>query len=408
MLNIIGVIFSFILVVYLLYRKVNLGLSMLIGSFTIGIMGNGQFMKRLINIIRTFINGLTEPVTIELVLLVSFVSILAYTMEQTGMIKKLIKSIQNLVSSLRLNLLIIPSLIGVLPIPGGAVFSAPIIKPIGKDLKMSRDRLVSINLFYRHLWYFVFPYFPSLIVASSLSGISIASIAKLHLPIVLIMLLVGKLYFFRGVKEPEIETGNNISFYEKIKEFLYAFSPLLIIVGLPIFLPVNFLFSLVIGLIYVIIINKNKFKMNMIIKGFNIQLAFGVFGIMIFRTFLENSEGIYIITNGLIESGMSPIFLAIGIPFLTGMITGNQTGAIGISYPLLIPIISQMNEFYYWHIILYSASFFGYYLSPFHLCNILTLEYYKSNIMKMYKEMYIPISASILGIVFLIIFYFNL
>ncbi len=91
------------------------------------------------------------------------------------------------------------------------------------------------------------------------------------------------------------------------------------------------------------------------------------------------------------------------------MITGNQTGAIGISYPLLIPIISQMNEFlllaYYFYI---AQVFLVIIYPPFHLCNILTLEYYKSNIMKMYKEMYIPISASILGIVFLIIFYFNL
>ncbi|MGM0419692.1 MAG: DUF401 family protein [Bacillota bacterium] len=63
----------------------------------------------------------------------------------------------------------IPSVIGVLPMPGGAVFSAPIIEPIGKEISMSRERLTSLNIYYRHLWYFVSPYMPSLMIASSLS-----------------------------------------------------------------------------------------------------------------------------------------------------------------------------------------------------------------------------------------------
>ena len=59
--------------------------------------------------------------------------------------QRLLEHFQGLLRNAGLNLVVFPALIGLLPMPGGAIFSAPMVKNIGQRHALSGDRLSFIN-----------------------------------------------------------------------------------------------------------------------------------------------------------------------------------------------------------------------------------------------------------------------
>jgi len=417
LISIIGILIAFFLVVYLLSQKKSLAVAMVSGSIVVGLTRNYNIINNLGEFIPTIYKGISDPVAIELVVLVALVSVFAYLMKETGLLNELIFVIKHYISNLYITMSIIPSIIGMLPIPGGAIFSAPIIYPIGKKMNMTGAQMTSMNIYYRHLWYFSFPFLPSLIIASSLSGIQISSIAIMHLPIVAIMILIGWFYYKSNISSQKNISDDNLpkklvnkTVKTKItwKQLLKVMSPFIIVIVLPIISPIEFIMSLLIGIIFVITIKRDKFKLKMIVDGFDTKLTLGVAGIMIFRAFIGNSNGVYNITNIFIEAGIPLIILAIVIPFIVGILTGNQTGAIGIVYPILLILFTESSHYNLWHMIIYSSSYFGYILSPFHLCNLLTIEYFDTTLIKYYKEIMVPFFSAAVGVIIISLIYYNI
>jgi hypothetical protein len=404
-------------VVFLLSQKKSLAVAMIAGSTVVGLTKDYNIIKNLGEFFPTIYQGLSDPVAIELIVLVALVSVFAYLMKETGLLDELIFVIKYYVSSLYITMSIIPSIIGMLPIPGGAIFSAPIIYPIGKKMNMSGAQMTSMNIYYRHLWYFSFPFLPSLIIASSLSGLKISSIAIMHLPIVVIMILIGWFYFKGNVSSDENISGESSQktlvdnvVQPKItwQQLMKALLPFVIVIVLPIISPIEFITSLMLGILFVIIIKRDQFNLKMIVDGFDIKLTMGVAGIMIFRAFIDNSDGVYNITNIFIEAGIPLLLLAIVIPFLVGILTGNQTGAIGIVYPILLILFAESSYYSLWHMIIYSSSYFGYVLSPFHLCNLLTIEYFDTTLLKYYKEIMVPFVSAAVGVIVISLIYYKI
>ncbi len=416
MISITGTLAAFFLVVYLLSQQNKLGTAMLIGAGIIGLTSTADFSHNLRQIIPTFWSGVIDPMTVQLVALVSLVTIFAYMMKEMSMLKDLINVVTYYLSSIFLSLITIPSLIGVLPIPGGAIFSAPMIEPLGEKMELNGAELTSLNIFFRHLWYFSFPYMPSIILASSLSGIDILTIAGMHLPIVVMMIIIGWLYYSRaGIgKQAAAENeavnadsrpGPDSQSRPGMREIANAFVPYLIVLIPPILFGVDFVLSLLVGVIVVALLKKEQFSISMIKQGFNLDLAYGIFGIMIFRAFIDNSLGVENLTELFLEAGLPPLLLALVVPFIVGLLTGNHVGAIGISYPVVLGVFSGGDAFALWHMIVFSSSYFGYILSPFHMCNIMTVKYYNTELSNYYRHIALPMGSSAAGVFVLGILY---
>lgn len=417
MISITGTITAFFLVIYLLSQNRSLATAMLAGSVLVGFTATDNFIANLQAFFPTLLTALVDPITIQLVALVALVTVFAYIMKETSLLQDLIEITRYFINNLYLTITAIPSVIGMLPIPGGAIFSAPIIAPIGKKMEMSGARMTSLNIYYRHLWYFSFPYMPSLIIASSLSGLDVYTIAAMHLPIVALMIIIGWLYYTKTsvdqTKRPLAEKATQEEKKNKDNEdkpsagkILSVLMPFIIVLFPPIFLPIEFTTSLIVGILFVIILKKNTFKLSMIKDGFNGKLTLGVLGIMIFRTYIENSEGVFNLTELFMEAGIPLLLLAIIIPFLAGLLTGNHVGAIGIAYPILLVLFNDSDLYSLWHMIIFSSSYFGYILSPFHLCNLMTVEYFDTTLKKYYRDLVIPFTGTAAGITVLSIIYY--
>jgi hypothetical protein len=91
------------------------------------------------------------------------------------------------------------------------------------------------------------------------------------------------------------------------------------------------------------------------------------------------------------------------VPLTVGLLTGVTTAFVGVSYPILLPFLipDQVN----WGLVMlvYACGLMGVMLSPVHFCLILTKDYFKADLLKVYKMILPPALLLILFAFFLVI-----
>ena len=145
MLNLLGVILAFIVIIILIRKKLNFGLCLFIGSLIVGVFS--LQVISLIDIPKAIIEAsfysfekqqiMTE--TLELALLMTLIFILAKAMQETRAITKLIDSLRTFFSKGGI-LGVIPAVYGLMPVPGGALFSAPLVDKEGDKYELQKDQ----------------------------------------------------------------------------------------------------------------------------------------------------------------------------------------------------------------------------------------------------------------------------
>ncbi len=403
MYSVAGLFIAFFMVVFLLYKKFNMGLSLIFGSLLVGLTSAPNLGESLSLILPTLLEGLTAPMTLELLMIIGLVTIMAYIMDKNGLLEGLLTSLSRVLPYLSLNMIAIPSIIGALFIPGGAMISAPVIKPIGEQMGMNETRMTSVNIFFRHLWYFIFPYQPTLLLASSMTGLGLFTIAFYQLPVVVLMLVTGYLFFFKGAGKITREEDYNR--LQELKNLFICLLPLLVAILIPILFDVSFIIALFLGLLITILLRSGEFKWLMLWRGLDLQLLFALLGIMIFKSFIDQTPAVDEIAGALLSWGFSPLLLALILSFLIGLLTGNHISALAICYPLLLPFFNEGDNMMMVNLLLFSFSFFGYLISPFHLCIILTVEYYRTSLLKVYRDLALPIGITLLGVLLFSLYY---
>jgi hypothetical protein len=141
----VAVVFAIVLIG--IRKKLSLGTALLIGSLAMSLMFS--FGPR--QTIQSMLSSTFDLRTVTIAMIVGLILILSSSMEKAGQMQRLLKSFRGLVSNPRLNLTIFPALIGLLPMPGGAVFSAPMVRELAVDTNLSNDRLSFVNYWFRHI-----------------------------------------------------------------------------------------------------------------------------------------------------------------------------------------------------------------------------------------------------------------
>ncbi len=112
------------LIFLLLKFKLDLGLTMLLGATFSAIL----FRMSPYNFLKSLVEAILEPSTLELVGVVLLILILGEILKKKGSMEKLVSSLQSLIPFPRLVLVLPSSIMGLLPMPGGALFSAPMLE----------------------------------------------------------------------------------------------------------------------------------------------------------------------------------------------------------------------------------------------------------------------------------------
>lgn len=377
------------LTVLMLGSKKHLGLAFLGGSAVLGLSNASPTQ-----VLDTFFETLKDPSVLILTAAISMIPIIAGMLEESGRLNHLI---ENLRLNKRAFLGFSPAMIGLLPIPGGALFSAPIVNR-GAE-KLDKTIKAGINVWFRHVLYFIYPLSPALIIPAKIANLSVYSIILYQLPLFFITVAVGYMFLLRKT-EGERKFEGSFSAEKLIP-------PLAVILTAPLLdftLQRTFNFeireiSTLIAVLssFMIILSITKSKKHVLkksvkeMKPWNFALM--MIGIFIFINMFRTSE-----IGGLIASLSPPkIILTIGFGFLLGL----ATGRINLPASIIIPITMTAFGFDSLPLILFSLTYFsiftGYVVTPVHPCIGVTLEYFDADISDFLHIMIAPV-ALCLGI----------
>ncbi|MEC9489196.1 MAG: DUF401 family protein [Halanaerobium sp.] len=388
-----GLLVAFVAIIIMITRKVNLGIAMFAGSILLAVFSPDIGLASFFSL---FWSGVTNITTIEIVLVIINITIMASIMEKTGMIEMLIGALSILFKRYEITLALVPSIMGALAIPGGAMLSAPMVNSIAHDLNLDDSQKMAINMLYRHIWYFVFPFVPGLILAAGIIGVDVFYLIKFLFPFTIVLGIVGFLTLFRGIKKREGVTGAGRR--EKLLallQVLLVLAPLLLGIFLPFFLPIPFWAGLSIGLILLLLLKRKEVSLLLVWQSIQWNLVLGILGIMVFREFINNLTALNMLAENISAAGMPIWLLAVIVPGLVAFITGSTSGAIGITFPLLVPLLPDVQAHMGYVSLMYGSAFFSYYISPVHFCLILTVEYFGVTLKETYRRLFLPTMAGI-------------
>ena len=132
-------------------------------------------------------------------------------------------------------------------------------------------------------------------------------------------------------------------------------------------------------------------------KGFSYRLIVLVYGILSFQTVLEMSGGIQSIPELATTYSLPSELIIFLVCFSIGILTGMVSAFVGLGYALLAGFLYQP-EISPAAILLASLSgFLGIMFSPTHLCLIFTAEYFRADLLKIYRTLAVPLLILGLG-----------
>ena len=358
-----------------------------------------------IQIGNNFVLALIDPATLKLIGIIVLVYILSGVLRKVESLRDLVDSLQGLVKDYRLTLAFIPALLGLIPMPAGAMFSAPMVKEVGDRVGLTPEEETFVNYWFRHIWEFVWPLFPGIILFAGLLKVEIQEVILVQFPLTIATVIVGFVWEYKNLKK-DTTLINRKDILFNLKKLFFGIWPILLIIILVLGTKTDLLFSLVIVILSLIFSNIKKISLKMlkdiIRNDIDLSVVILIAGIMIFKRILQVSGGIEIIPEAFAKLGVHPFIVLFSIPFFIGMMTGISTAALGIGLPVLLPIIVQGEPNLYYAMLAFTGSFVGVMISPMHLCLVVTRNYFKVDMGKIYKMLILPLTIIILSALILV------
>ena len=302
------------------------------------------------------------------------------------------------------SLVLIPAAIGLVPMPGGALFSAPLVGRAAENSSNSPEWKAAVNYWFRHILEYWWPLYPVVIVTLSIFTLQTWKFMLLQIPFTFVSLSAGYFFLLRShtfsfsTEEPE---------EKNIPSIIQVLLPIVIIVLATLLLPGVYqtmlpglnpaswkLLSMLTGLLISMITiwharenhSRKMFSDLASMKTLNVFITLA--GVMIFESLL-NSSGLIPLAGRELSIGRVPIGLIIAfLPFLAGFVTGIAIGFAGAAFPIVVGFISageiSMQPMAAL-VLAFSMGYAGMMLSPVHLCFLLTVEYFNASFIKVYR-----------------------
>jgi len=371
-------LFISIALVLILMRKIDIGLSLLFGSIFLAILTLGSGGPLIV--FRSYL----DVSTLKVVAIVILAFTLGHLMENLGMLEKIAEELAKSFGAL--SFLIIPLLIGLLPMPGGALVSAVMLAPILRRYKIEPEKVTFLNYWYRHVWVTVWPLYPSVIIASAVLEIDYLTFASATYPIAFFAFISG-LFLTRGL-EKKLSISKST-----MKNLVSNFYPIILLVLLTVLLKLELLYSLLICLVILILQRRDVNLLKVIRKTIDPKIIVLVFAVMGYKAVIEQSGAAKTLLSE-ISSGLPVPVAAFLLMLIVGFATGMEMSYSSISLPLLLSFTGSGEVILKNIMLAISGGFVGVMLSPLHLCYVLTAEYFKADMWKSYRIL-IPAALSL-------------
>jgi len=365
--------------ILLVLSQKNLGIAMFAGAIVLGIFFAPESLPSKIW------ESITDPRTIFLAGIVSLIPVIGGVLNETGQMDRLIS---NMRVGRKLFLMLSPALVGLLPMPGGALLSAPLIDKAGAEIPY--EKKAGINIWFRHILYLVYPLSTDLIVSTMVAGIGLYQPIPFLSLFLLFSIFLGY-FFFLGEKLEKMNYERKFSMRELLPPLAILFmAPILdLILEETLILPTRETATFIavsISLTFAILIGKlNLMQLyRIVIKAKPWNFAFMMMGIMVFLGVFKGLGVFDLFMNVLITPDM-----LFGIAFLLGFVTGRIVTPAGIIFPIYLMKFGQISLPVF--ALMYFGIFLGYIITPVHPCVSLTLASFKVDLKNYLRIMIRPV-----------------
>ncbi len=315
--------------------------------------------------------------------------LLSGLMDKSGQSHRLAEAMRHHIASARVRLLFFPALIGLLPVPGGAIFSCPMVEEVAKTLPVGAEHKGTINYWFRHVWECVWPLYPGFVLFSALVEKNPLTIIAYNWPIWLAGLTVGWIFFLRGIRieeEPPAERPGGGSRWTALREASSILTALAGAFLLRQFLPslppaFPFAIGFCLGSMLCFVMNGVSLGTvrDILISPRTLGILRVVVAIFMFKAVMIQS-GVMQSVGLIMRNSLPALFAAcMVLPLLGGMFTGIMVGLVGITFPILIPLVQQAGVWDDRLAWLGMAMMFGYIgqmISPVHVCLVVTCRFF--------------------------------
>lgn len=321
--------------------------------------------------------------TIRLLVVIASALTLSYLMEEKGLLSELASAMESINPKLALHF--IPSVIGFVPMPAGALISATASQGLGKRMGLTPEQGTFINYWFRHIWEPCLPVYPAIIITSVVLAVPLSSIVATLIPLTALSISFGALASFRILRHLSMvrqEAKGNIAL-----SFLRGAWPILFLIpSVLLGLEAMIAFPLTLGLL--VIQQRVKWpEMKKALKyGLDPKILLLLYSVMLYKATIESSGAAEAVLTDMQSAGLPSLVILVVLPFIMGFATGYSPAFAGVAFPLLVPYIALDTGINSGALLLaYASGLAGLLISPVHLCLLLSAQYFKANFVIVYK-----------------------
>lgn len=371
-LKLVGVL---VLIVGLLRLKWNLALILLLASAAAGLLFGVAPKALAVEALKAAI----AVDTVRLVAIVLLIMLMGEILRSTLQLNGLVRSLGDLVTDARWLLASIPLLIGLLPMIGGAMFSAPMVEEASQALVISPERKTFANYWFRHVCEAGLPLYPSMVLAAGLMGLSAQALAASNWPLLVAALAVGVVLGCLRVPRASDGRQDRPAAKGTWRLLLRSVWPIAGVLVLAMALGIDLVVSLVLTVVALVALHRlTPRRLWTLVKSTQLSLLPVIVSVMIFQRILSTSGAVEATSGYLANLGIPVPVVVFAVPLLASLLTGLAVSGFAIGLPIVLPLCPPDLVGSGYSTLAYTGGFCGLLLSPVHLCLILSREYFKA------------------------------
>ncbi len=295
------------------------------------------------------------------------------------------------------SLMAIPAAIGVVPMPGGALFSAPLVDQVTGEVPADASWKSAVNYWFRHTWEYWWPLYPVVIVSLSIFTMEMGTFILMQIPMSIATLVGGYILLIRPKLEKFSQKNVTTNGYGR---WWIVVTPLAVVILCTLALPsilqipapemtvqTRKLLALLIGLMLGLIPlwctgapGALKRFLRTLVEPKVLSLLITIGGVIVFKNLLEDSGLLPLAGDRLVASHIPLLWVIILLPFIAGLVTGIAIGFAGIAFPFLAGLVGADTGLTTMAtlVLAFASGYAGMMCSPVHLCFVLTRGYFNA------------------------------
>jgi len=322
---------------------------------------------------------------------------------------------------------VLPAVIGVLPMPGGAIFSAPLVDRVDADGLVAPLLKVRANYWFRHIWEYWWPLYPGVLVAVGITGLEIWQFMLLQLPLTAFSLAAGYVFLLRRIRPEAAGAERPEQGHAPAPPLVRLVLPVIVVVGTyaavrvgwwgagrawPALPPLNKYAPMVLGLVLALATLERQRPLGwrawrpILLSPRTLTLAVLVAIIRIYGAVIETpmAGGPSLVEEMQAEMdawGIPALGMIMLLPFVAGITTGICVGFVGASFPIVVSLVGDgapLPDLLAAVTLAFGFGYMGMMLSPVHVCLIVTNEHFKTRLARSLRGLVAPAAAVLLAV----------